>query len=492
MSRVSLAGWSCLVLVSIWFVRLLVKAVFSPLAHIPGPWYTRMTRLILKYHILTGRRMYYVHALHAAYGPVVRIAPEEVAVADPAGVAQIHRIGGGFLKGPWYTDTNHAPEPGIFAMVHPKAHAQRRRLFSKAFGQASLRHTWTEAVHERVKLAVDRIREEALGGEADILKWWTLMTTDIMAQLSFGESFHMLELGEKTKYIRVIESALFSSGLRYELPWLYAIARFIPVEAVQTAMNWRAYVTEFGGKAVDNLRKDGSNRNLFSEMLAACDDDDDAKQHLTDLSIRLEAGNLIIAGSDTTANTLTYAVWCVLKRPDLQCRLEAEVYNLMDTELDDATLEKLPLLNAVIDETLRLYGAAPGGLPRTVPQGGATLGGYFVPAGYVVETQAYTAHRDPNIWRDPLSFDESRFLDPATLTKEQKLAFSPFGAGTRICLGIHLARIELRLALAMFFSACRGTTLSPSMTDDVMEMQNYFLIAPRGHRCNISLPSNST
>ena len=140
--------------------------------------------------------MYYVHSLHEVYGPVVRIAPEEVAVADPDGVAQIHRIGGGFLKGPWYMGTNDAPEPGIFAMVNPKEHAQRRKLFAKAFSNSSLRQNWEPTIKEKVTLAVARIKDDAQKGDADILKWWTLMATDIMAHLSFGESFHMLELGE--------------------------------------------------------------------------------------------------------------------------------------------------------------------------------------------------------------------------------------------------------------------------------------------------------
>ncbi|CAK7224183.1 hypothetical protein SEUCBS140593_005484 [Sporothrix eucalyptigena] len=345
-------------------------------------------------------RMYYVHALHEQYGPVVRISPEEVAVADPESVAQIHRIGGGFLKGPWYTGTNNAPEPGIFAMVNPKDHAQRRRLFAKAFSNTSLRQNWEPTVQEKVKLAVSRIKEEAMQGEADMLKWWTLMATDIMAHLSFGESFHMLELGEKTQYIRVIESALVTSGIGYELPWLYAILRWIPAEAVQVIVNARSFIVEYGGKAVDNMRKQGgNNQNLFGNMLAACEDSD--KENFSDLSIRLEASNLLIAGSDTTANTLTYAAWCVLKKPDLQKRLVAEV-GALSPGFCDEELEKLPLLNAVIEETLRLYGAAPGALQRTVPRGGATLGGHFLPEGTLVETQAYTAHRDPNLWPNPL------------------------------------------------------------------------------------------
>ncbi|KAL1891312.1 hypothetical protein Sste5346_007772 [Sporothrix stenoceras] len=467
-------------------MAIISKAFFSPLSRLPGPWHARFTRLALKRSILTGKRMYYVHDLHAKYGPVVRIAPDEVAVADPEGVAQIHRIGSGFLKGPWYAGINNAPELGIFAMVNPKDHSQRRRLFAKAFSNTSLRQNWEPTIHEKVKLAVSKIKDDIQQKkEADMLKWWTLMATDLMANLSFGESFHMLEQGEKNQYVRVIESAMVTSGIGYELPWVYSILRRIPLNAVQVIVNSREFIIEYGGKAVDNMRQHGSgSQNLFGNMMAACEDSD--KENFSDLSVRIEAANLLVAGSDTTANTLTYAVWCALKKPDLQRRLVAEV-GALGSDYGDADLEKLPLLNAVIDETLRLYGAAPGALQRTVPRGGATFANHFVPEGTMIETQAYTSHRDPNIWADPLSFDETRFLDPSKLTKDQKQAFLPFGGGTRVCIGIHLARTELRLALAHFFRECPKAKLASTMTDTEMEMENFFLIAPRGHRCMITL-----
>lgn len=74
------------------------------------------------------------------------------------------------------------------------------------------------------------------------------------------------------------------------------------------------------------------------------------------------------------------------------------------------------------------------------------------------------------------------------MTAGQKAAYMPFGAGTRICLGIHLAMMELRLATAMFFRLNRGVCMSPETTDDKMEMTQYFLIAPVGHSCNIIRP----
>ena len=155
-----------------------------------------------------------------------------------------------------------------------------------------------------------------------------------------------------------------------------------------------------GALAVQNMRSSGGNAtNLFSQMLAATDSEEKTAT-LTDQDVKEEAGNLIVAGSDTTAVTLTYLVWAVLKQPELQSQLEHEISQLSE-DLTTAELETASILNSVIEETLRLYGAAPGGLPRTVPGQGANIGGHYIPGGVEVSTQAYTNHRDPAVFADP-------------------------------------------------------------------------------------------
>lgn len=136
--------------------------------------------------------------LHQRYGDVVRIAPNEVAVADVAGVSQIHKIGSGYLKSSFYANLTPTREPGIFAMQNPHDHAARRKLFARAFSNSSLKGNWEAEIRRKTTLAVDQIKNatKQSGKGADVLKWWTLMATDVITQLSFGESFEMLEQGK--------------------------------------------------------------------------------------------------------------------------------------------------------------------------------------------------------------------------------------------------------------------------------------------------------
>ncbi|KAK3068759.1 hypothetical protein LTR53_013422 [Teratosphaeriaceae sp. CCFEE 6253] len=123
-------------------------------------------------------------------------------------------------------------------------------------------------------------------------------------------------------------------------------------------------------------------------------------ERLDDRDVEIEATNLIVAGTDTTAVSLTYLVYAVLSDPALQRGLVAEVSGLPET-YSDANLESLPVLSAVIEETLRLYGAAPGMLPRAVPPSGIALGDFFLPPGTTATTQSYSMHRDASLFPDP-------------------------------------------------------------------------------------------
>jgi len=459
----------------------------SPLSRIPGPWHSKYTNIVLRFQTMRRRRIFYTDDLHKRYGDVVRIAPDEVAIADIAAVAKIHKTGGGFLKSDFYHKIAPTDEHGLFSLIDPHAHSARRKLFARPFSNSSLQTNWEAEIRRKVELAVEKIKQDALSvaNGADVLKWWTLLATDVIGHLSFGESFNMLELGKQTAYIDALQAALIGVILRVEMPLAYSLLSFIPNKRIRQITTANNVITSYGATAIRNMRSGSGNaQNLFGQMMNTSDKQE--QKMLTDANVREEARTFIIAGSDTTAITLTYLIWAVLKQPDLQRLLEEEVAGLSE-ELSLDELADAPLMNSVITETLRLYGAAPGALPRVVPSQGLRINGHHIPGGVVVNTQAYTTHRDPRIFSEPFKFDGFRFMDKAYMTTERKAAYMPFGGASRSCLGLHLAYMEIRLATALFFRHCCGARLSDNMRDEMMEMENMFLISPKGHCCNITL-----
>ncbi|KAK7191545.1 cytochrome P450 [Paraphaeosphaeria sporulosa] len=469
--------------------RFVYVAATSPTRSLPGPWHTRFTHLRLKRAVMTGQRSFYIHSLHERYGPIVRISPHEVAVADLDAFKEIHKIGTKYLKSEWYQRLANFPKAGIFTMIDPREHGPRRKLLSRSFSRSYLLENWESTVRDKVELCVSQIKKNAEHDVADVYHWWMILASDVTAHLAFGESFNMLQTGQANEFIRVLKKLIMSAGIMVEAPVL-RLLRFIPVPAIQEIFNCNEFIFRGADRAVELARSRSGEKNVFAKVIEDCEKEGEGT--IDDMDVRIEASNVIIAGTDTTGVTMTYLTWAVLQRPELQKALEEEVAQLPEGFMENDLLD-LPLTNAVIEETHRLYGAAPSSLPRIVPQGGSQLGGYYIPQGTTVSTQAYTFHRDAKIWSDPLTFNPYRWIPTKeggtaeALTPEAKLAFHPFGVGARSCVGIHLAKMELRYATAMFFRECKGIKLGARTTPDTMEFENFFLVTPKSHRCEITL-----
>ncbi|KAK8541718.1 hypothetical protein V6N12_014345 [Hibiscus sabdariffa] len=160
---------------------------------------------------------------------------------------------------------------------------------------------------------------------------------------------------------------------------------------------------------------------------------------------------LILAGTDTSAVTLEWAMSNLLNHPQVLNKAKAEIDREIgdDNLIDESDVPKLKYLQSIILETLRLHPAAPLLLPH-MPSSDCTIGGYDVPRGAFVLVNAWSIHRDPKFWDDPTSFKPERFENGEKLGGNDPLGsykLIPFGLGRRACPGAGLAQRVVGLAL---------------------------------------------
>lgn len=167
------------------------------------------------------------------------------------------------------------------------------------------------------------------------------------------------------------------------------------------------------------------------------------KGELTDLDIVAECADHLDAGLNTTSDTLMFAIWALSlpHNAHFQQRLVAEVTPLTDCDMDsDGTprvevCDRLPFLDAIIKETLRLYAPIPASQLR-MSMHEVTIDGYKLPPKTVVSCQAYSLHRNPEVFPDPLKFDPDRWLCDPDAVANVKRWWWPFSSGARMCIGM--------------------------------------------------------
>jgi cytochrome P450 family 110 len=188
----------------------------------------------------------------------------------------------------------------------------------------------------------------------------------------------------------------------------------------------------------DEQKSDPANDILTLLMSAS----DEAGEPLSDAELRDELMTLLIAGHETTATALAWALYWIHRLPPVRQRLLHELAST-DGDLDPTVVFRLPYLNAVSSETLRVYPVALLTFPR-VARSRVELTGVSLEPGAVVAGCIYLAHRRKDIYPDPEEFKPDRFLE----RHYSPFEFLPFGGGIRRCIGMAFAQFEMKLVLS--------------------------------------------
>jgi cytochrome P450 family 110 len=351
------------------------------------------------------------------------------------------------------SDTKHFSAPG-----------ELNKDFEPLFGKRSL-ITISGNQHQRQRqLLTPPLHGERMRGYADLIN---TVTAEVIDKLPIGSLFSIRNVTQ-TVTLQVMMQAVFGlsdSPRAKEIerllgnlldatssPWIMAANYFPlirnlvrPFTPARDAELWQKQADNLLYQEIQERRKspDSSRIDILSLLMAARDE---TGEPMTDEELRDELITLLIAGHETTATAIAWALYLVYKHPNVKTKLLAELDSLPKNS-DPNTICKLPYLNAVCNETLRIYPVGMLTFPRQV-EVPISLCGYTLEPGTIIYGSIYLTHRRQDLYQNPEKFQPERFLERQFSPHE----FLPFGGGVRRCIGLAFAQFEMKLVIAKMLS----------------------------------------
>lgn len=191
--------------------------------------------------------------------------------------------------------------------------------------------------------------------------------------------------------------------------------------------------------------------DLLTMLLMA--KDEDTGEGMSDKQLRDEAITVYSAGHETSANALAWTIFLLSKKPEIVQKIRDEVDQYLTDEIPTfEDIRNLKYTQQVIEEGMRLYPPAYAVGRENIKED--EIIGYKIPRKSIIFISIYALHRDPKFWENPEEFDPSRF-EPEKVKQRPRLAYLPFGAGPRMCIGNHFAMMEMQLILALWVKKFR-------------------------------------
>ncbi|KAG6330511.1 hypothetical protein ID866_8578 [Astraeus odoratus] len=492
---------------------------FHPLARYPGPIPCRISKFWMAWVSSNGKQHEYYSKLHRKYGDIVRIGPNELSIRDVNAIDSLMGSSG-LPKGPHW-DGRMAEQTTVRALVSirdPVEHMRRRRPWNRAFSVTAMKG-YEEILGKRVHEFVTELERRACTRPINFTEWISRFTFDFMSDMAFGGGSDMLRDGDKDNTWHLLESGLPLALVLSHVPWLGKYYVMLPGIG-EDLKKFRSFCEE---RALRRRSQGSLTKDLFHYLI---DEAGIERQPPTFNEVASDGVLAIVAGSDTTATTLSCLFYLLMANPTAYRQLQAEVDRYYPPGEDACTTAhhgEMKYLTAVINEALRLYPPVLSGSQRAVPRGsgGRLVGPYLIPEGTSAFVHFYSIHRDPRYFSSPEKFWPERWLSAedrqargysypngnstthSLLPSEKNInnvpsyfvhtpsAFIPFSHGPVNCVGKKLALQEMRT-----FVCCVMQRLEMRFADgyDVerweKELKDYFVsvrgelpvvIVPRGH-----------
>ncbi|KAI8067575.1 cytochrome P450 [Gongronella butleri] len=288
------------------------------------------------------------------------------------------------------------------------------------------------------------------GEEIDILDWTTKITFETIGRTGFGYDFGLLD-GKDAEPHPMIEAmkylleATVSRGLQMEF------MKHLPTPSNRKFDDCVSLMHKIVLDVVKERKSSpdakDANKDLLGFMLNAVDEHDDS---LTDENIRDQVVTFLIAGHDTTANTLAWFFYELSRHPEIQAKVLQEIANVGITSDKLPTVEQVNSLKytmQVIKETLRMYPPVRR-LFKYCRQDCVVPYGYKIPGDTSINVNVYSLHHNESVYPNSFQFDPERFT-PEEEQKRSPAAWLPFSTGLRACIGRPFSLQEAKTVIAM-------------------------------------------
>ncbi|CAI0646462.1 unnamed protein product [Colletotrichum noveboracense] len=443
-----------LVFVLLTYLRGLYRVYLHPLSNFPGPREAAKSHSWLYQQTQKDYPEDIYEQIHHKYdAKAIRIAPNELHITDTNLYKVIYRQSNPFPKNePFYLAFN-APSPTVFTEMDEAKHKERRRMLNPMFSRAGVLKL-EGLIRERLALLeikIERLREKQ---NIDFYDAFRLLTTNIIMEFCFADSRGMLEEQSdsfKSQFLTAFSVAASALKTLQQYPLLRIVSNAIPVgllKVVSPELGNLIHLTDYAEQCVNRWRKSDGSKAAVSHPIVL-----ENLTSLSDVALVGESLDLLVARSDTSATSVTTALFEILRNPAIEKRLVEE----LDAAIPDKnelpplhTLEKIEYLTACVKEGIRLASTVPSRLPRIVPHNLSeplVVDGKVVPPGTIVSMSAHTMHSSVDLWGpDARLFNPDRWLGPEAKGLDQyQVAFSK---GARMCIGQNLVPVELTLILA--------------------------------------------